>query len=96
MSADNAVARGEEKIYEQDAKRAESSIRNEFRRMLQTEDYEELKEIYQKRELKGSEICAKLLHNLSILEYQNDENWCNVHPAIIPLIKEEEDDSSGG
>jgi len=87
MAADNAIARGEGTIYKQDVLKAESSIRNEFRRMLQTKDYEKLAEIYKTRELKGSDVCADLLHNLSILEYQNDENWCDVHPAVIPLLK---------
>jgi len=88
-AADNAIARGEEKIQKRDVQRVESEIRNEFRRMLEAEDYDALKEIYQKRDLTviGSKICAKLLHNLSILEYQDDENWCDVHPAIIPLIE---------
>jgi len=86
-SADNAIGRGEEKIELVDVKQAESEIRNEFRRILETDDYKALTIIHATRELKGSDVCAKLLHELSILEYQNDENWCDVHPAIIPLIE---------
>ena len=86
-AADNAIARGEKKIGKRDVEEAESEIRNEFRRMLQTKDYEQLRKIYQTRELRGSEIFADLMHNLSILEYQNDKAWCDVHPAIIPLIE---------
>ena len=88
-AADNAIARGEERIEKQDVEEAESEIRNEFRRMLETEDYEALEEIYKTRKLRGAEICAKLLHNLSILEYRNKENWCDIHPVIIPLIEGE-------
>lgn len=88
-AADNAIAREAATIEKQDVKRAESEIRNEFRRTLELKDYEELKKIYESQELRGSDICAKLLHNLSILEYQNDDNWCDVHPAVIPLIKDE-------
>jgi len=86
MAADNAIARGEEKIGKQDVEDAESEIRNEFRRMLETDDYEALAKIHKSRELRGSETCEKLLHNLSILEYRNEENWCDVHPAVVPLI----------
>ena len=86
MAADNAIARGLEKIGKQDVEHAESEIRNEFRRMLETKDYEALAKIHKSRELRGSETCEKLLHNLSILEYRNEENWCDVHPAVVPLI----------
>jgi len=90
MAADNAIARGLEKIGKQDVEHAESEIRNEFRRMLETEDYEALAKIHKSRELRGSETCEKLLHNLSILEYRNEENWCDVHPAVVPLIAGEQ------
>jgi len=86
-SADSAVARGDEVIEKSDVEDAENEIRNEFRRMLTTEDYKTLKEIYEWRELKGSDKCSPLLHNLSIIEYRNKHNWCDVHPAIIPLLE---------
>ncbi len=89
-AADNAIDREASTIEKQDVERAESEIRNEFRRTLELKDYAELKKIYESQELRGSDVCAKLLHNLSILEYQNDDNWCDVHPAAIPLIKDEE------
>jgi hypothetical protein len=28
-----------------------------------------------------------LLHSLSILEYQNDNNWFDVNPIIVPLLE---------
>lgn len=87
-SADNAVARDDDVIEISDVEDAINEIRNEFRRMLTTEDYKTLKEIYERRELIGSNICSPLLHNLSIIEYRNKHNWCDVHPAIIPLLKD--------
>ena len=86
IAASKAYARGEDKVEITDVKKAESQIRNEFRRMLETEDYDALKEIYEKQELRGSETCAKLLHSMSVLEYRNDENWCDVHPVVHPII----------
>jgi len=86
-AADNAIAIGKKKIEKTYVETDESEIRNEFRRMLRIGDYDELKEIYKTRELKVSKERAELLHNLSILEYQNKENWCDVHPAVVPLIK---------
>lgn len=94
-AADHAIGRGAEKIEKRDVAEAESEIRNEFRRMLEPEDYETLAKIHRDQELRGAEIFAKLLHNMSVLEYQNDENWCDVHPAIIPLIEREENDPPG-
>ncbi len=87
-SADSAVARDDKVIEKSDVEDAESDIRNEFRRMLTTEDYMNLREICGKRELKGSDKCSPLLHNLSVIEYRNKHNWCDVHPAIIPLLEE--------
>ncbi len=89
MAADNAIARGEGKIEKGDVEEAESEIRNEFRRMLESEDYVALRDIHKNRRLEDSQTCAKLLHNLSIVEYRNKENWCDVHPVIIPLIEGE-------
>ena len=86
-SADNAIGRGDEKIALIDVKQVESEIRNEYRRILETEDYKVLKEIHRNRKPMGSEIYAKLLYSQSILEYQNNENWYDVHPAIVPLIE---------
>ncbi len=87
MAADNAVARGGERIEKKDVEEAGSEIRNEFRRMLRTEDYGILNTIHETRNLRGLETCDELLHNLSIMEYQNNENWCDVHPVIVPLIE---------
>ena len=87
-SASKAFARGEERIELVDVKKAESDFRNEFRRMLQVEDYKELKEVFETRKLEVSDQRAKLLHNLSVLEYQNENNWCDVHPIAASLLEE--------
>ena len=99
IAAANAFSRGEDKIQKQDVEAAEAEIRNDFRRILEPEDYIALNKIYETRDLKelekrsndpkDLEKPSKLLHNLSVLEYQNKENWCDVHPAVVPLIKEE-------
>ncbi|HEY72032.1 MAG TPA: hypothetical protein G4N99_02020 [Thermoflexia bacterium] len=30
-----------------------------------------------------------LMQMLAALEYRNDENWCDVHPVLIPLLEEQ-------
>lgn len=67
-SADSAVARDSDVIEKSDVEDAENEIRNEFRRMLTTEDYKTLEEIYQRRELKGSDKCSPLLHDYAVLK----------------------------
>lgn len=34
----------------------------------------------------GIEKIGHLLHNLSVLEYMNDETWCDVHPTLEKLM----------
>jgi len=88
MASANTYSRGGEKIQKQDIEKAESEIRNDFRRILEPQDYIALRRIYETRDLKELEKSSRLLHNLSVLEYQNDDNWCDVHPAVVPLLKD--------
>lgn len=37
---------------------------------------------------KDEEITRKLLHNLSILQYKNSENWFDVNPLLKDFIHE--------
>lgn len=66
--------------------RAESEIRSDFKRMLTSEDYVILKSVCENNEMHGIEKIGHLLHNLSILEYMNDETWCDIHPTLEKLI----------
>jgi hypothetical protein len=75
------------KIIKDDVERAEREIRSDFKRILHTEDYDILKEIYTTNDIRGIEKIGHLLHNLSVLEYVNYENWCDVHPTLEALLK---------
>ena len=86
ISADNAIASGRAKIIKEDVVRAESEVRSDFKRMLSSEDYEILKGVCEKNEMHGIEKISHLLHNLSVLEYMNDETWCDIHPTLEKLI----------
>jgi len=86
-AADESISRDDEKIRLDDVKGAESEIRNEFRRMLRSKDYDALKKIHESCDIEDAETCSELMHNLSVLEYRNDENWYDVHPAIVPLLE---------
>lgn len=87
IAADSAIEKGRAKIIKEDVERAERELRGDFKRQLTTEDYDTLKEICDMNEMRGIEKIGHLLHNLSVLEYVNDEPWCDVHPVIEELLK---------
>ncbi len=87
IAADSAIENSRESIIKQDVERAEREIRSDFRRILQSEDYNTLKEICKNNEICGIERIGHLLHNLSVLEYMNDETWCDIHPTLEELLK---------
>lgn len=35
----------------------------------------------------GIERIGHLLHNLSVLEYTNDDMWCDIHPTLEELLR---------
>ncbi|VVB52244.1 AAA ATPase domain protein [uncultured archaeon] len=86
ISADNAIAKERSRIIKEDVVRAESEIRSDFKRMLSSKDYDILKRVCKNNEMYGIEEIGHLLHNLSILEYMNDETWCDIHPTLEKLI----------
>ena len=82
-----ALEDGRDRIIKEDVERAEQEIRSDFRRILQSKDYTTLKEIYMGTTIYRMEKIAHLLHNLSVLEYTNDENWYDIHPTLVELIE---------
>jgi len=66
---------------------AEREIRSDFKRILKSKDYDTLNEISKSNEIRGIEKIGHLLHNLSVLEYENEENWCDIHPTLEELLK---------
>jgi hypothetical protein len=87
IAADSAIENDRDQIIEEDVKRAEREIRSDFRRILKTQDYATLKEICKDNDIHGIEKIGRLLHNLSVLEYMNDETWCDIHPTLVELVE---------
>jgi len=87
IAADRAIEQERIHILKEDVERAEREIRSDFKRILKSEDYDTLKEIRKTNEIRGIEKIGALLHNLSVLEYENDENWCDIHPTLEELLK---------
>lgn len=85
---DHALARNDEQVTDLDINRAVAQIRSDFRRQLNDEAYRLLLEVRDTNEMRHPEKLASLFHSLTILEYVNDETWCDVHPALLPLLAE--------
>lgn len=87
-------ARKAGKIELEHVRTAAAEIRGEYRRLLTAEQRALLKKVYSTNRLDDPDKIAPLLEILAILEYANGEPWCDVHPALVPLleieIKEEE------
>lgn len=87
---DHAAAVGRKKIEIEDVQKAEAEIRGEYRRFLTREQREVLNEIRRNNRYDAPEKIAPLLQMLAALEYANGEPWCDVHPALLKLLGEEE------
>lgn len=61
--------------------------RNDFDRMLSREQREALKKVVETRTIDQTDEYRDLLHNLSILEYENGSLWHDVNPVIRDLLK---------
>lgn len=68
-----------------------NNIRNDFAIPLGKSDYEILKITYEnfKPEDPKQQEFLDLLHGLYILEYRNRQNWYDVHPIVMELLREE-------
>jgi hypothetical protein len=71
-----------------DVEWAATEIRNEYRRILDKDDLEILRNIHEKNRMEYNDRVRPLLQLLALLEYRNGENWCDVHPVLRKLLYE--------
>lgn len=102
-ACDIAKSQGKGGIDFASSKEAISEIRNDYRKSLRKEHYQELIKLHQTKDIREihtklpkenieSLVLLELLHNLSVLEYSNDEDWWDIHPIVLDLIKEDNGD----
>ncbi|MBC8234593.1 hypothetical protein H8E77_34050 [bacterium] len=84
-----AIVRKEDKISLRTIESVISDMRSEHQKSLSKEDYEILAQKAKDQRLERNEQLRNLLHNLKVLEYRNDDSWCDVNPIIRPLVVEE-------
>lgn len=71
-----------ERIEKHHAQHAINRQRGDFIAVLDKEHYALLKEKHHSKELDNNTTTQYLLQSLSLLEYENGELWCDVHPVI--------------
>ena len=69
-----------------DVEWAASEIRNEYRRILDKDDLKLLKKVSENNKLEYTERLRPLLQLLALLEYRDEENWCDIHPVLRKLL----------
>ncbi len=81
----------EDTIAAADVDYALRTLRNEYDRLIHSNDIPIFRRIQQERRIQGGdEEAARLLNLRLVLEYQNGERWAALHPAAadIPWVKE--------
>jgi len=82
-----ARRRGASKIEKEDVEWTTTEIRNEYRRILDKEDIKLLKKVNTDNSLEYTTRLRSLLQILAVLEYRDQENWCDVHPVLRKLLE---------
>jgi histone H3/H4 len=90
-----ARRRRDARILPEDVAGAMRETQNTFDRILNREDYQHLRKVQEQKSLGDlpKDAANRLLHNLSVLEYDG-EIWWDVHPAVRELLKEKENERS--
>lgn len=94
-AAASARSQGLESIGLPNMEKAVTELRDDYQAVLTPEHYETLRR-YRKQALMNEDAVREVLHNLSLLEYANDERWCDVHPIVEQLLQRATDTHGSG
>lgn len=67
------------------AERAVRKLVNDYDRSIPEEHWPLLARVHRLRKVQNDSTHQLMLFNLSVLEYQNEKRWCDVHPAVQRL-----------
>lgn len=87
-SIGRARRRNASRINMDDIEWAATEIRNEYRRILDKEDLKLLKKVSENNRMEYSDRMRPLLQLLALLEFRDQENWCDVHPVLRKLLND--------
>jgi hypothetical protein len=77
------------RITRQDVQKAVMELRREGIAPLTRHDLQVLRARHQDRRLSNDPDEQRLLYNGSLIEYFNDAQWCDAHPALWSLLEED-------
>jgi hypothetical protein len=78
----SAIGAVRERVEEADVHKAIARERADYQALLRPGDYEALRARRADKVLVNDETVRQLLYTQSLLEYANDEVWCDVHPVV--------------
>ena len=88
-AGNRANSRNSDKISMEDVISALKSLKSDLTRMIEVNDYEFLKNAYNKKEqIQDNNEMLKFMEALIILEY-NGERWHDLHPLVCDFLKEQ-------
>ncbi len=90
----HGLAAGQDRIGLPQMQSAVVQLQNDYRGTLRPEDYGELLRYHRTRAFVNNERTREFLASLSLLEYNDGEPWCDVHPILLPLLGEQADPDS--
>lgn len=73
-------------VREEDVDRAIANERASFKRTLSHAQLVLLRQVHNAKDMDVSEEYTDLIHNLSVLEYENGDPWYDVNPVAAALL----------
>jgi len=82
-----ALGSEERAISKDDVDHAARDLRFELERALASEHYAILDEVERTAEAPADAEVLRLLHSLHLIEYRNDDRWCQINPLLTTTLK---------
>jgi len=86
-AASRAIIEKSELINKAQVEHAMNRQKGDFIAMLESKDYPLLFNRHEDKQLTSDNDTQTLLQSLALLEYENGELWCDVHPIIWPEVQ---------
>jgi len=84
-----AISKGNSKITWNDVDVHFKLLTDQFRRVIGEQYYHTLAQVYKEKKTDNDKNLWDMLHILAVLEYRDEKGiYYDVHPAIVPLLKE--------
>ena len=81
-----ARRRKAKQIESMDVEWAATEIRNEYRRILDKQDLDILRNIHEQNRMEYNDRVRPLMQMLAILEFRSGESWFDIHPVLRKLL----------